>query len=82
MLAILKTPLFWRIAPLLGLTSGVQIGIQTLWAGPWLRDVMGLTREEVAPPPAVHGGGLHGGHPLGRASSPTGWAGAASGRCR
>ena len=48
MLAILKKPLFWRIAPLLGLTSGVQIGIQTLWAGPWLRDVMGFTREEVA----------------------------------
>jgi len=48
MLAILKTPLFWRIAPLLGLTSGVQIGIQTLWAGPWMRDVMGLSREEVA----------------------------------
>jgi predicted MFS family arabinose efflux permease len=48
MLSILRTPLFWRIAPLLGLTSGVQIGIQTLWAGPWLRDVMGLTREEVA----------------------------------
>ena len=48
MLAIIKTPLFWRLAPLLGLTSGVQIGIQTLWAGPWLRDVMGFTREEVA----------------------------------
>jgi predicted MFS family arabinose efflux permease len=48
MLAILKTPLFWRIAPLLGLTSGVQIGIQTLWAGPWMRDVMGFSREEVA----------------------------------
>ena len=48
MLAIMRTPLFWRIAPLLGLTSGVQIGIQTLWAGPWLRDVMGFTREEVA----------------------------------
>lgn len=48
MLAIMKTPLFWRIAPLLGLTSGVQIGIQTLWAGPWLRDVMGFSREEVA----------------------------------
>jgi predicted MFS family arabinose efflux permease len=48
MIAILKTPLFWRVAPLLGFTSGVQIGIQTLWAGPWLRDVMGLTREEVA----------------------------------
>lgn len=48
MIAIMKTPLFWRIAPLLGLTSGVQIGIQTLWAGPWLRDVMGFSREEVA----------------------------------
>jgi MFS family permease len=48
MIAILKAPLFWRIAPLLGLTSGVQIGIQTLWAGPWMRDVMGFTREEVA----------------------------------
>ena len=48
MTAILKTPLFWRVAPLLGLTSGVQIGIQTLWAGPWLRDVMGYSREEVA----------------------------------
>ncbi len=47
MLAILRTPLFWRIAPLLGLTSGVQIGVQTLWAGPWLRDVLGLSREEV-----------------------------------
>jgi MFS family permease len=47
MTAILKTPLFWRVAPLLGLTSGVQIGIQTLWAGPWLRDVMGYTRDEV-----------------------------------
>ena len=48
MIAIMKTPLFWRIAPLLGLSSGVQIGIQTLWAGAWMRDVMGFTREEVA----------------------------------
>ena len=48
MIAIMKTPLFWRIAPLLGLSSGVQIGIQTLWAGPWMRDVKGFTREEVA----------------------------------
>jgi predicted MFS family arabinose efflux permease len=46
--AIMKRPLFWRVAPLLGLTSGVQIGIQTLWAGPWYRDVMGFSREEVA----------------------------------
>lgn len=48
MTAIMKRPLFWRVAPLLGVTSGVQIGIQTLWAGPWFRDVMGLSREDVA----------------------------------
>ncbi|MBC8037169.1 MAG: MFS transporter [Rhizobiales bacterium] len=48
MLAILRLPLFGRVAPLLGLTAGVQIGIQTLWAGPWFRDVMGLARDEVA----------------------------------
>jgi predicted MFS family arabinose efflux permease len=48
LLAILKLPLFWRIAPLLALTAGSQIAIQTLWAGPWFRDVMGLPRDEVA----------------------------------
>ncbi len=48
LLAIMKRPLFRRIAPLLALTSGLQIGIQTLWAGPWLRDCLGLSREEVA----------------------------------
>jgi MFS family permease len=48
MMAIVRLPLFRRVAPLLGLTAGVQIGIQTLWVGPWFRDVMGLTREDVA----------------------------------
>lgn len=48
MAAIMRLPLFWRLAPLLALTSGVQIGIQTLWAGPWFRDVLGLDREGVA----------------------------------
>ncbi|MGH6854876.1 MAG: MFS transporter [Aestuariivirga sp.] len=48
MIAIMRLPLFGRVAPLLGLTAGVQIGIQTLWAGPWFRDVMGLARDDVA----------------------------------
>ena len=48
MMAIVKTPLFWRLGPLVGLTSGVQIGVQTLWAGPWARDVLGYGREQVA----------------------------------
>ncbi len=48
LIAIARLPLFRRVAPLLGLTAGVQIGIQTLWAGPWFRDVMGFSRDEVA----------------------------------
>jgi predicted MFS family arabinose efflux permease len=48
MVAILKLPLFWRIAPLLGLTAGIPIAYQTLWAGPWFRDVMGLGPADVA----------------------------------
>jgi predicted MFS family arabinose efflux permease len=46
--AILRMPLFWRLAPLCALTAGAQIGIQTLWAGPWHRDVLGLSRQGVA----------------------------------
>lgn len=48
LVAILKLPLFWRIAPLTGLSTGVSMAIITLWSGPWLRDVLGLTRAEVA----------------------------------
>ena len=48
LVAIFKLPLFWRIAPLLGLTAGIPIAYQTLWAGPWFRDVMGLGRLDAA----------------------------------
>jgi predicted MFS family arabinose efflux permease len=48
LLRIMRLPLYWRLAPLLGLTTGVQIGIQTLWAGPWFRDVLGFDRMQVA----------------------------------
>jgi len=48
LVAILKLPLFWRVAPLLGLTAGIPIAYQTLWAGPWFRDVMGLAPLDVA----------------------------------
>ncbi len=39
---------FWVLAPLLAATAGVQIAVQTLWAGPWFRDVAGLDRDGVA----------------------------------
>lgn len=45
---IFRDRAFLRLAPLLAITAGTHIAIQTLWAGPWFRDVMGLTREGVA----------------------------------
>ncbi len=40
--------LFWRVAPVAMLTAGGHLGFQTLWAGPWFRDVAGLDRDGVA----------------------------------
>jgi predicted MFS family arabinose efflux permease len=39
---------FWKLAPLLATTAGTHIAIQTLWAGPWFRDVTGFDRNGVA----------------------------------
>jgi predicted MFS family arabinose efflux permease len=39
---------FLAIAPLLATTAGTHLAIQTLWAGPWFRDVAGLGRVEIA----------------------------------
>jgi predicted MFS family arabinose efflux permease len=48
LLRIARDPVFWRLAPLMATTAGTHIAIQTLWAGPWLRDVAGLDRIGVA----------------------------------
>jgi predicted MFS family arabinose efflux permease len=48
LLGILCDRAFWRLAPLLATTAGTHIAIQTLWAGPWFRDVAGLDRIGVA----------------------------------
>ncbi|MDH3476409.1 MAG: MFS transporter, partial [Rhodospirillales bacterium] len=45
---IYRDAAFWRLAPLLTASAGAHIGIQTLWAGPWFRDVGGLGRTGVA----------------------------------
>lgn len=45
---IFLSPRFWRLAPLTMLTQGTFLAIQSLWAGPWLRDVAGLGRADVA----------------------------------
>ncbi len=48
MVKIMRLPLFWRVAPLLGISAGIPIAYQTLWAGPWFRDVAQLSPPDVA----------------------------------
>lgn len=40
--------LFWRFAPLAVATLSANMAIQSLWAGPWLKDVAGFDRTDVA----------------------------------
>ena len=46
--SIFRDPVFLALAPLLAATSATHIAIQTLWAGPWFRDVAHLDRIGVA----------------------------------
>ncbi len=39
---------FWSIAFAAALVQGVAIGLLGLWAGPWMRDVAGLQRADMA----------------------------------
>lgn len=39
---------FWHVAPLVTLSQAAFLSIQGLWAGPWLRDVIGLERGAAA----------------------------------
>ena len=48
LVGIYKDRAFLAIAPLLATTAGTHIAIQTLWAGPWFRDVAGFDRLGVA----------------------------------
>lgn len=48
MISIYRSGLFWRVAPLAALSQGGFLAIQTLWAGPWLRDIAGLDSRTVS----------------------------------
>ena len=45
---VFLSPVFWRIVPLTVTTQAAFLAIQSLWSGPWLRDVAGLGRDGVA----------------------------------
>ena len=39
---------FWHAAPLITMSQAGFLSVQSLWAGPWLKDVAGLGRDGVA----------------------------------
>ncbi len=41
-IAIARSPIFWRLTPLIALMSIFTFTYHGLWAGPWLRDLAGL----------------------------------------
>jgi len=45
---IFVNPRFWRIAPMTIASQSMFLGTQSLWSGPWLADVGGLGRADVA----------------------------------
>ncbi len=45
---VLASPFFWRIAPWAIMAQAAYLSLIGLWAGPWLRDMAGLARMEVA----------------------------------
>ncbi|MDX2102380.1 MAG: MFS transporter [Alphaproteobacteria bacterium] len=45
---ILTSRSFWAVAPVTAATHGCLLAYQSLWAGPWLVDVAGLTRGDAA----------------------------------
>ncbi len=48
LLVICKSGYFWRVLPFAVVVEGGIIGFFTLWTAPWLRDVAGFDRAQVA----------------------------------
>ena len=45
---VLRSRIFWGIAPLAAISSGANMAIHGLWMKPWLRDVTGLSAANAA----------------------------------
>lgn len=45
---VFRSPLFWSLTPLAVMHQAAYLAIQSLWAGPWLRDAAGLDQPEIA----------------------------------
>lgn len=47
-LSIFTNGFFWKVAPVTMMSQASFIAIQSLWVGPWHRDIAGLARTDVA----------------------------------
>lgn len=45
---VLASPVFWKIAPWAILAQAAYLSLISLWSGPWLRDIVGLDRMDLA----------------------------------
>ena len=45
---VFSSPLFWRVAPITILSQASYMALHGLWSGPWLGDVAGFGRAQVA----------------------------------
>lgn len=45
---VIRDRLFWKVTPIVSATNAVALAVQSLWLGPWLIDVGGLSRVEAA----------------------------------
>lgn len=45
---VFTSSFFWRVAPITMMSQASFISIQSLWVGPWHRDIAGLERGDVA----------------------------------
>ncbi|WP_457552797.1 MFS transporter [Desulfobacula sp.] len=45
---VFKSLDFWKIAPLTAMSQAGFLSLQGLWAGPWLRDIAGMQRPQIA----------------------------------
>ncbi len=48
LVSLVREPAFLRLAVCLGASQGAAVSLQTLWVGPWLRDVAGYAPAEAA----------------------------------
>ncbi len=45
---VVKDRLFWKVTPIVSATNAAALAVQSLWLGPWLVDVGGLSRADAA----------------------------------